>query len=105
MTQLTDLETQALGALFLSAAGNGHDFGIIEEVRWDDRKALGGLITSLQAKGFIHVHPTMIVNPTIKFRRDRRVPGGFREIHSGGKPVTQFTWEESKRAAIRAMCA
>jgi hypothetical protein len=44
----------------------------------------------------------MYVNATIKFRRDRRAPGGFREIRSGGTPVTQYTFD---RDTVRALIA
>lgn len=53
MTNLTALETAALAALNKDSETNGHDFFILEYVEWDDRKQLGGLVTSLQAKGII----------------------------------------------------
>lgn len=60
MTTLTTLEQKALDALVAESANTGHDFGVMEEVAWKgSRKALGGLVTSLQAKGFIDsVAPT-----------------------------------------------
>lgn len=53
MINLTPLETAALAALNKDSETNGHDFFILEYVEWDDRKQLGGLVTSLQAKGII----------------------------------------------------
>lgn len=90
---LTTLEKALIAELLTVSGHNGHDFGIVEEVSWDDRNALGGLLTSLQQKDLLRVHGTEYVNCTVKFRRDRRFPGGFREIRTGGHPVTQYTWK------------
>lgn len=98
---LTTLEQQAFAELVNVANGNGLDFGIVEEVVWSDRQALGALITSLQEKGLIEMHPTMYVNEQKKFRRDKRAPGGFREIRSGGNPVTQYTFTEAGLIAAK----
>lgn len=58
MTTLTALETKVLTALYKSAEGNGHDFGFIEDARKavGQPRQLGGVVTSLQAKGVIEVH-------------------------------------------------
>lgn len=52
--KLTKLEQKALTALQASSRANGHDFGLLETVKWDgDRKRLGALVTSLRKKGVI----------------------------------------------------
>ena len=54
METLTALETQAFDALHEESKSNGHDFGLLEYVVWEgNRKQLGGLVTSLHAKGVI----------------------------------------------------
>lgn len=50
---ITHLENEILPLLIQESASNGHDFGILENVKWNDRKQLGGVVSSLQAKGFI----------------------------------------------------
>ncbi len=53
MNKLTELEKKALKALEEEQLSNDDCFGLIECVTWDgDRKQLGGLITSLQKKGY-----------------------------------------------------
>lgn len=56
--KLSKLERKVLKALYESANGNGHDFGLIEEARGAVAKAdqLGGVVASLVKKGIIEVH-------------------------------------------------
>jgi len=57
MIELTELEQKALKELQKSSAGNGHDFGCVEDVKWDGtRQQLGGVITSLQGKGVLTMY-------------------------------------------------
>src|SRR5262245_22755287 len=103
VSELTALESAVLQEMIAASADNGHDFGIMEEVKVNDptlasvgakveisRQALGAVVTQLIKKGLVTVEPTMYVNMTTTFRRDRRAPGGFREIRKGGHPVTQY---------------
>lgn len=53
MSTLTNLELTVLQALVAESASNGHDFGLLEAVKWENRQQLGGVITQLQNKGFI----------------------------------------------------
>jgi len=55
---LTPLERKVLRVLFESSAGNGHDFGFIEDGRKavDQPRQLGGVVTSLVKKGVIFVY-------------------------------------------------
>lgn len=63
MKNLTTLEQAALAALRKSSAGNGHDFGIMEDVLWmGGRKQLGALVTNLSRKGVIQMHEPVRVN-------------------------------------------
>lgn len=75
---LTSLEQTALGNLFRSAEGNGHDFGITQEHGLEGRTACG-IVANLVKKGVIHRH-------------EKR--GGF----------TQFTWALPVET-VRALCA
>lgn len=50
---ITNLEYELLFRLMAESESNGHDFGVVENIEWPDRKALGGLISSLRKKGFI----------------------------------------------------
>lgn len=61
---LTALEQRVLDLLTQDAAGNGGDFGIVEDITVPgiNRKALGGVLTSLQAKDIITVHEAILVN-------------------------------------------
>jgi hypothetical protein len=63
---LTPLEQKVLEALKDNAAGNGGDFGIVEDIDTKvlgiNRQQLGGILTTLQAKGVIAVHPAVKVN-------------------------------------------
>lgn len=52
---LTDLEVQVLEQLFMSAEGNGHDFGFIEDIELDSKTARG-VVSSLIKKDIIMVH-------------------------------------------------
>jgi hypothetical protein len=63
---LTALERVLIPLLQEESAANGHDFGVLEQVRWTDRRQLGGVITSLQAKGVItEVDKTVVDDQTI----------------------------------------
>jgi hypothetical protein len=64
LTKITELEGRVLDALNKSNDGNGGDFGIIEDITVDglSRQALGGVLTSLQAKNIITVHEAILVN-------------------------------------------
>jgi hypothetical protein len=54
--RLTDKERAALPAILASSKANGHDFGIVETIKWEgDRKSLGGILSSLQAKGVLAI--------------------------------------------------
>ncbi len=61
---ITVLEQKVLTALFHSSAGNGHDFGFVEDCRKAVAKAdqLGGVIASLSKKGLIHVHEPVVTD-------------------------------------------
>jgi hypothetical protein len=74
MISLTNFELSVLSALRKSAAGNGDDFGLIEDARIAVPQAnqLGGVISSLVKKGIIAVHEAVTTD-------------------SG--TWTQFTWE------------
>lgn len=66
---LTDLERRVLRILREQAEDcSGGDFGIIEEVKVPGitRQALGGVLTSLQAKDILHVWEPTFVNGTTK---------------------------------------
>lgn len=50
----TGLEKKALKAIIAESASNGHDFGVLNYVEWSgSRKQLGGIFTSLNAKGVV----------------------------------------------------
>lgn len=51
--KLTKLEQEVLESLIPESESNGHDFGVLEMVRWPDRRQLGAVITNLQKKGVI----------------------------------------------------
>jgi hypothetical protein len=53
-TNLTTYETEVLAELKESSAGNGHDFGFIEDVK--NLRRARGVISSLSQKGWIEVH-------------------------------------------------
>lgn len=55
---LTELELKVLAALFESSAGNGHDFGFVEDCRSavGAPRQLAGVVSSLVQKGVITVH-------------------------------------------------
>lgn len=58
MTTLTALERKVLAVLLVSSAGNGHDFGFIEDAREavDSPRQLGGVIASLVKKEVIRTY-------------------------------------------------
>lgn len=55
---LTALELSVLKALYVSAEGNGGDFGMIEDARSavDSAKSLGGVVSSLSKKKLINIY-------------------------------------------------
>jgi hypothetical protein len=53
--QLTELEEKVLQNLYMSAVGNGHDFGFVEDHDIDPKQARG-VISSLIKKDIIEVH-------------------------------------------------
>lgn len=53
-TELTPLEQQVLENLYMSAEGNGHDFGFVEDHGIDPKQARG-VISSLIKKNIITV--------------------------------------------------
>jgi hypothetical protein len=64
--RLTYLESKALAALQTESYANGHDFGVLEQVDWPDRRQLGALVTTLQVKGVItEVAKTVVDGQTI----------------------------------------
>lgn len=73
--RLTELETKALRELFDSADGNGHDFGVIEDLidaKIMGREQVSGVVSSLVQKGIILHHGE--------------------ENGCWGTAYTQFTW-------------
>jgi hypothetical protein len=76
MAALTVLEKKVLEVLKQQADDeSGGSFGVIESVKWSDRKQLGGLLTSLQDKGVITVYEPHKID---------------------GEKVTQFTINEEQ---------
>jgi len=72
---LTTMEHKVLEAMFESAAGNGHDFGVMEEVIAANavgKVQLGAVVTNLIKKGLVIVYPPVCVD--------------------GEEMVTQFAW-------------
>jgi hypothetical protein len=68
-THLTALELAVLASMFQDASGNGHDFGIVENVRGIVApRQLGAIVASLVKKDIVTVHD--------------KTPNGW----------TQFTW-------------
>ena len=57
-TDLTRLEKIVLKNLWISAEGNGHDFGFTEDHGLADKKQAPGVVSSLVKKGYIRVHET-----------------------------------------------
>ena len=73
--RLTELETKALRVLFDSADGNGHDFGVIDDLvdaKVMGREQVSGVVSSLVQKGIIVHHGE--------------------ENTNWGMTYTQFTW-------------
>lgn len=60
--QLTELEEKVLKNLYMSADGNGHDFGFTDDHGIDPKQARG-VISSLIKKNIIEVHEA-ITNET-----------------------------------------
>lgn len=78
-TTLTELETQILTLMFKDAEGNGHDFGIIENLvdyEGVDMKVARGVISSLVKKDILTVD-------------DYRFEMGME------RGCTQFTWNHA----------
>jgi DNA-binding transcriptional ArsR family regulator len=61
---LNAAETKVMAALIASSADNGHDFGIMEEVKVSgmSRQALGGYVSVLAQKGLVTVYDREKVN-------------------------------------------
>jgi hypothetical protein len=53
--QLTDLETLVLNDMFLDASGNGHDFGIVENISCLPMRQVRGVLASLVKKDVIMI--------------------------------------------------
>jgi len=51
--QLTDLETAVLNDMFQDASGNGHDFGIVENITCLPMTQVRGILSSLIKKDII----------------------------------------------------
>lgn len=78
-TTLTTLETFILQLLFNDAEGNGHDFGIIENLQRDysvNMKEARGVLSSLVKKDIITIH---------EYRFEMGMEEG----------CTQFTWNHA----------
>jgi len=91
MTNLTPLETTVLEACWQAALDStGGDFACLDEVsvKGLGRKALGGVITSLQEKGVIFVDETFINQQMKKW-------GGW----TRGTRVVQVTFPDEFKAA------
>ena len=66
---LTELELKLLKELIaglMDGFGN-RSFGIVEEIIWNNRQQLGGVLTSLQDKGYIASIDIAIVNNNERF--------------------------------------
>jgi len=73
--KLTTMEHKVLEAMFESAAGNGHDFGIMEEVisaNVVEKNQLGAIVANLIKKGLITIWDPVCVD--------------------GEEMVSQFAW-------------
>jgi hypothetical protein len=68
---LTEMETLVLKDMFLDASGNGHDFGIVENITCLPMTQVRGILASLVKKDIIEV--------------DRKGPNGW----------TQWTWNHA----------
>lgn len=66
LSQINEMETKVLNELVASSAGNGHDFGMVEDVGIRKLgitgRQLGGYVTKLSQKGYIKVYPRERVN-------------------------------------------
>lgn len=60
-TQLTDYEREIMTQLCVSSAGNGHDFGCIEDLKSNMKQARGA-ISSLSKKRWIDVHGAVVTD-------------------------------------------
>lgn len=78
---LTTLEEQVLKNLYMSADGNGHDFGFVEDHGIDPKQARG-VISSLVKKNIITVWDPV------------RNESGF---------WTQFTWKNKEAHEVNCM--
>lgn len=87
--QLTDLETKVLALMVANTENNGGDFGVMDELNYRKLKlnaqAFGGVVTSLQSKGFVTVHEAVETN------------GGPKR---GGERVQQFTVDKRAPQAV-----
>jgi len=69
ITKLTELESKLLTELIaglMDGFGNG-SFGLVEEIEWTDKKQMGGVLTSLQNKGYIESIDIATINEGEKF--------------------------------------
>jgi ferric iron reductase protein FhuF len=80
-THLTPLEEQVLKNLYMSAEGNGHDFGFVEDHGIDPKQARG-VISSLIKKNLITL---------------------WEPIHNETGIWTQFTWKNKDSEQIHCM--
>lgn len=77
----TELELKVLRALHESSAGNGHDFGFIEDARGAvGKEQLSGVVSSLTQKGVL----------------------SFDYITTDSGEWTQFTFNDGMRAKVEA---
>jgi hypothetical protein len=74
--QLTDLETAVLNDMFQDASGNGHDFGIVENITCLPMTQVRGILSSLVKKDILTID-------------DYRFEMGME------RGCTQFTWNHA----------
>lgn len=59
---LTALESEILKKLQRESLFNGHDFGVVSNVQWNNPMQLGGVLSSLFRKGVIvDISPVSII--------------------------------------------
>ena len=81
MTHLTQLEEQVLKNLYMSADGNGHDFGFVEDHGINPKQARG-VISSLVKKNIITV---------------------WEPVRNESGLWTQFTWKNKDSEQINSI--
>lgn len=72
---LTPAQTKLLPLLQNESRGNGHDFGILDQIKWSSKKALRLLMEELQEAGVLTLHDT----------------------DTNGKPLTQYVLAKAYR--------